>query len=97
MCLLSYIAYLARTLKPTSINNYLNIVRIIHLESGIINPLEKNYAVNNLKKGIARQLGSPPKQMLPLTSEMLFEIRKNLCLMIPKDLAFWAACCVGFF
>ena len=55
--ILLYITFLARTLKPTSITNYINIIRILHLEAGLANPLFQNYAVNNLKKGIARQLG----------------------------------------
>lgn len=88
---------MARTLKPTSIANYLNIIRILHLEAQFINPLAENFAVQNLRKGITRRLGSPPKQMLPFTCEMLLKILDGLCLMLPKDIAFWAACCVGFF
>ena len=43
--LLLYAVFLARTLKPDSVRQYLNIVRLIHLESGLPNPLEGNYAL----------------------------------------------------
>ena len=35
-----YIAYLARSLTPQSVKQYLNAVRIMHLECGFANPLE---------------------------------------------------------
>lgn len=90
-------AYLSRTLKPQSIKNYLNIIRLMHLEAFLCNPLKDNYALSNLQKGIARLNGCAPKQMRPITAEMLFDLSKHLCMMIPKDLAFWAVCCVGLF
>ena len=95
--LLSYIAFLARTLKPSSINCYLNIIRIIHLEAGLPNPLESNFAVANLKKGIARVKGTPPVQKLPITCQILLQIKSQLCFLFPKDVVFWAACLIGFF
>lgn len=97
VCLLSYIAFLARTLKPTSITGYLNIIRILHLEAGFDNPLELNFAVANLKKGIQRSLGSVPKQMHPITCEMLLAIRKHLSFLCARDIAFWCICMIGFY
>lgn len=94
--LLAYIAYLARTLKPSSINNYLNIIRLLHLDAGLTNPLENNFQVQNLKKGISRHLGSPPRQKLPITVEIMLGIRHRLCMFVAADVAFWAACIVGF-
>ena len=95
--LLTYTAFLARTLSPSSIKNYLNIIRILHLESGFDNPLAENFALNNLKRGIKRQKGTPPKQMLPFTCTMLQDIRKHLCFLFASDVSFWAAVCVAFF
>ena len=95
--LLAYVAFLARSLKPTSIQNYLNAVRIIHLDSGFPNPLENNFALSNLKKGISRELGSPPVQKLPITCHIMHLILKNLVMFVPKDIAFWAACTTAFF
>ena len=95
--LLAYIAFLARTLQPQSINNYLNIIRIIHLDKGLKNPLSDNFAVKNLKRGIARRKGSPPKQKLPITGQIMLDIYNLLSLCSSKEISFWAACCVGFF
>ena len=91
---LSYTAFLARSLRSSSIQNYLNLVRIIHLECGFRNPLADNYELTNLKKGIARQNGTPPKQMLPFTCDMLLDVKRHLCFLYPSDVAFWAAVCV---
>ena len=95
--ILAYTTFLARSLKPTSINNYLNIIRILHLDAGLENPLSDNFALANLKRGIARELGSPPDQKLPITCKILSEIHDQLCFLLPKDIVFWAACMVGFF
>ena len=95
--ILSYIAFLARSLKPTSIANYINIVRLLHRDAGLANPLEDNFEVRNLQKGIARELGSPPKQALPVTCEILVIIRDHLCFLSPIDVSFWAACLTGMF
>lgn len=97
VCLMAYVAYLARSLKPSSIGSYLNIIRIMHLEAGFDNPLECNFAIANLRKGIERQLGSPPKQMLPITCEMLVEIRKHLSFLCASDISFWCICMMGFY
>ena len=74
----------------------MNIIRIIHLDAGLTNPLENNFALANLKKGIARKLGTPPKQMQPLTCQMLMVVYSHLSMLQPKDVTFWAACCIGF-
>jgi hypothetical protein len=95
--LMSYVAFLARTLKPTSINCYLNVIRIIHLEAGLSNPLKDNFEVNMIRRGVARQLGAPPEQKLPLTIPILSKIFDILDMTKPGDLSFWAACLTGFF
>ena len=95
--LLAYIAFLARSLKPTSINNYLNIIRLLHVDAGFDNPLSDNFAVANLKKGIARQLGSLPEEKLPITSDILINMHKNLDFLNAGDVFFWAAMVLGFF
>jgi hypothetical protein len=95
--LMSYIAFLARTLKPASIGCYLNVIRIIHLEAGLPNPLKENFEVNMIRRGVARQLGVPPQQKLPLTIPILLKIFNVLDMTLPGDLSFWAACLLGFF
>ena len=67
------------------------------MDAGFHNPLENNFAVQNLKKGIARQLGSPPEQKLPITCTMLSKMKELLDPFNAKHIAFWAACIIGFF
>ena len=89
--LISYIAFLARKLQASSIPNYLNVIRLLHLEAGFNNPLAGNFEVNLIKKGINRQLGVPPKQKEPITLCILRKIHVLLDVSKPSDLAFWAA------
>jgi hypothetical protein len=70
----AYVAFLARSIKSSGINSYLNIVRIMHLEAGLVNPLCDNYELNMVKRGVARQLGSPPEQKLPITIDILCKL-----------------------
>ena len=95
--ILYYTTFLACTLKPSSINNYLSAIRLLHLDSGLKNPLLDNFALANLKKGIARKIGTPPKQMRPLSCEMFLQMHNHLCFLNPKDIDFWAVCMIGFF
>ena len=95
--IMCYIAFLARTLNPKSINCYINIIRILHLDAGYSNPLFQNFAVTNLKRGIARELGKPPKQMHPISCEILVKIHGCLSMRSGRDISFWAACAVAFF
>ena len=90
-------AFLARTLNPSSIGNYLNAIRILHLDQNLPNPLADNFALKNLKTGINREKGTPPKQALPITRDMLLKIFKLLSPGSSADIAFWAACLVGFY
>ena len=54
-----YAVFLARTLKPSSVRQYLNIVRLLHVENGYDNPMRDNWKISSLLKGIERAKGSP--------------------------------------
>ena len=41
--LVAYMAFLARSLSPNSIPGYMNIIRLLHLDSGFVNPLLDNW------------------------------------------------------
>ena len=51
-----YIAYLTETLKYASIVKYLNIVRLLHVEAGLPNPVD-NVSIKTLLRGVKRVLG----------------------------------------
>jgi hypothetical protein len=95
--LICYVAHLARRLLPSSIPNYLNVVRLLHLEAGLKNPLADKFELGLIKKGISRQKGVPVNQKQPISLEILKKIQGCLDLTKPADLAFWAVCCVVFF
>lgn len=92
-----YVAFLARSLNPNSIAGYLNVIRILHVNAGLPNPLHENFEIKMIRKGILRRLGRPPKQKLPITLVILRNLHSQLNLSSAGDRAFWAACLVGFF
>lgn len=49
-----YITFLSRKLSLNSVRQYLNIVRLLHLEVGLKNPLENNWYVSSILKGVKR-------------------------------------------
>ena len=92
-----YVAFLARTLNPSSIGGYLNVIRILHLNSGLPNPLEGNWEITMMKRGISRRLGRPVSQKLPITLDLLSLIFELLDISNPRDLSFWTACLICFY
>ena len=92
-----YIAHLSRRLSFNSVRQYLNAVRIIHLEAGEKNPLEGNWYIATILKGVRRVKGDLTKQKLPITLNILKGIFIQLNLRESLDRAFWAACLVGFY
>ena len=97
LMLVRYVMFLNRTLVPGSVKNYLNIIRLLHLEAGLQNPLEDNYAVKSMLKCIERVKGAPPKRKLPITTALLRSFHANLNFELAFDVAFFAACVVCFF
>jgi hypothetical protein len=92
-----YVAHLARTMSPVSVSIYMNIIRILHKEAGLVNPLSDNYEVTIIKRGLLRVKGAPPNQKDPMTPAILVRIYHTLDLSTNGDKAFWCAVLVGFF
>ena len=93
-----YVAFLARSLSSSSINGYLNIIRLLHLDAGLPNPLENNWEVQQIKRGVARLKGVPVKQKHPVTIQILREFFYLLDHNFSAfDKSFWAACLLAFF
>jgi hypothetical protein len=95
--LVAYVVHLANRLLPSSIPGYLNVIRLLHVEAGLKNPLSENIELTLMKKGINRLKGQPPVQKLPITPSILRDIYGLLDLKKPGDAAFWLALLVGFF
>ena len=62
--LLQYAAFLARSLKPSSIRTYLNIIGILHKEFWVPHPLLNNWPFKSLLIGIKCAVGTPPNQKI---------------------------------
>ena len=92
-----YIAFLGRTKKYSTVTQYLNIVRILHLELGFQNPLSDNFQSSNTLKGLKRKLGNLKIQKRPITPTQLLHIKSMLNFANLFDLCFWAACLACFF
>ena len=93
-----YVAFLARSLSPSSIASYLNIIRILHLDAGLANPLENNWELQMVRRGVARLRGVPVKQKLPITLALLRDFFPYLDHYSSSfDKSFWAAALIASF
>ena len=92
-----YAAYLARRLRPTSVRQYLNIVRAMHLEAGLSNPLKDSWFISSTLKGIDRAKGTAVNRKSPITPDILLRIKKELKMSDRNDIVFLAACLFMFF
>ena len=87
-----YASFLARSLKYNSVKQYLNIVRILHLEWGFPNPLLDNYYLRCVLQGMHRELGDAVNRKLPITPAFLRSILSHLDMSVSVDIVVWAAC-----
>lgn len=95
--IMRYAAHLARTKCYSSVAQYLNIIRIIHIEFGLPNPMQDNWHVNSVLKGIKRAKGLSTCSKTPLLPSHLLFFRSKLNLSNISDKQFWAAVLCGFF
>ena len=92
-----YAAFLGRSLKFNSVKQYLNIIRIMHLEWGLPNPIQDNYPISSLLRGMRRSLGDHVQPKLPITPEILRLLLKQLDLSCPLDANVWSICLLLFY
>lgn len=92
-----YAAYLARRLRPSSIKQYLNVIRLLHIESDYSNPCQDNWLLKSTIRGIEKTLGVTVNRKTPIHPLLLMDIRQRLQLEVPLQAMFWAAALVLFF
>ena len=92
-----YAAFLARSIKYNSVRQYLNIIRLMHLEWGIANPLAKDFQLQCTLRGIRRTLGDTVNKKLPITPDILLVILSQLDTTTTVDANVWAVCLTLFF
>ena len=92
-----FAALLARTHRYSSIKQYLNIVRILHLEWDLPNPLSGNFQLDSVLKGIRRAIGDKVNRKAPIDPQMLIAILTQLDMDNKCHCAVWAACLLMFY
>lgn len=92
-----YAAYLGRTRSFNTVQQYLNIIRILHIETGLDNPLANNWTLTSLMKGIKRGKGACPSYKLPINPADLMCIHSSINLDKAEDCLFWAMTLTCFF
>ena len=92
-----YSAYLARSMQPALVRQFLNIIHILHLESDLPNPLQDNKYVKSTLAGIDRLLGVLKIRRTPIHLDLLIDIYPRLDFSTLIDTMFLAACMLMFF
>lgn len=98
--LVQYAAYLARSIKYSSIKSYLAAVRHLHIRNGYDLDLKKYPRLQLICKGIKRSQGCSTRVRLPIT---IHHLNLFFCLLaIPHtsnydSLMIWAAMTLAFF
>jgi hypothetical protein len=92
-----YVAYLATFLKVTSIKQYLNVVRLLHVECGFANPFMGDVFLKGIIKGLRRVKGDAVNRKLPITLDILCNIQRQLDMSVSQDHCFWTACLLAFY
>ena len=90
-----YIAFFSSKLTFSSVRQYLNIVRLLHLKAGQPNALSQSWYLTSILNGCRRKIGDRVKQKLPITVDILKGILSVLDFAKPFDLCFWAACLIA--
>ena len=81
MVVCRYVAYLAMTHTYSSIKQYLNVVRLLHVCGGLSNPLTNQTMLQAVMKGVRRIKGDTPKRKPPMTLDIVRTLRKKLNLI----------------
>lgn len=94
--LLFYVIYLVKVRKFTfaSVRQYLNTVTHIKL---FPDPVDGNNHLNNLLRGIKRELGAAQTPVDAITQSLLSRIQTTMNIKTMEDLSFWCACLIAFY
>ena len=93
-----YIQYLGSSFSSVGgIKNYMNGVKIWHLIGGYKTTAFEAYALSLMYRGMERKLQHQTHQALPITPQILKEIRENLDMGKDNDVTKWALYLIAFF
>ena len=84
-----YAAFLARNHALSTVKQYMNIIRILHLECGIENPVS-TWELKSVLGGVKRKFGDISVQKSPILPCHLRLVHDHLNLNDKADIQFWA-------
>jgi hypothetical protein len=93
-----YIQFLSREFASVqSIKNYINGVKLLHLYKGAAFPHIVSFNISLLYKGLCRTKLHCPKQVLPITVDILFKIFQFIDCKSHVDITVWCCFLLAFF
>jgi hypothetical protein len=93
-----YIAFLSDRLSYASIKKYLGIIRIVHEELGLVDPLVLHmYDVKLVLLAVKKLLGSDVHRRIPISPQLLLKMHGRLRPGSVEDAIVWAICLLGFY
>lgn len=92
-----YIAYLARAKAFGTIQQYLSIIRLLHLNNNFANPLSSNHSVSSLMRAVKRVKGAEQNYKLTLSLNQIKALFKMLNMSSKPDLQLWAMISACFY
>lgn len=95
--LMSFTTELSKTLHANTVKVYLAGVRSLHIEQGFQDPFENRPRLARVIRGVKRLRSTPTTKRMPVTMEVLRQMKRVLQLRYYDDALFWAASCFGFF
>ena len=92
-----YAVYLSKSKKYNTIKQYLNIIRLIHLECNLPNPLLNDFQLEMVLRGLKRSLGTQVLRKIPITVNHLYIIKNKIDFSSTLHVVYWAAALLMFF
>ena len=83
--------------EKTQLEQYMNIIRLLHCEWILSSPLKDNFLVAQTLKGIRRYLGDDVERENPVTSRLLCQMLQRLNLSNFLDSTTCATCVTIFY
>ena len=91
-----YIAYLAHSKRCSTIKQYLNIIRMLHLEHNFSHLYDDNYQVSSVMKEVKRHKGSNHNSKQVLTLQKIHAVVSFQDVSGIRDLQIWCALLLCF-
>jgi hypothetical protein len=92
-----YITFLSRSKTPTSIPQYLTVIRLLHLLLDLTNPIKDNFQIDSLLTAVKRHKAKEICYKMTLSCSDLLAIRSHLDLNKPPDAQIWSLILTCFF